>query len=907
MSGASDSRTRVVLIVDLVGSTTYRVEHGDSIADNMLMQFERRFEEVVVDFDGRIVSNHGDGFLSSFSSATAALAGAVAFRSVLGGLPIDTGVPELRIGIAAGDVIERGREMYGLPVVVAARLETQAEPGEILCADVVRVIAGSRSPVDFASSRVLNLKGLPEDVRAWTVVASDTPERSLLIAAAANKAFPVAPTKFFGRDREMTEVAELLRSRSVTTLLGPGGVGKTRLSVELANANADRFADGVWFVPLESATVTEEVVATIGRAMRLPSSALDGSAEELARALAGVDALLVFDNCEQAVGPIGEVLNTLLSGDSRLVILCSSRESLHVPAEVVWKLDPLTFPDEDEPTETLADNDAVALFVDRGRAVDASRTFSDTQLRNVAEVVRRLEGLPLAIELAASRLNVVSPAEMAARTAGLFELLSEKQGYRPDRHSAIEATVEWSVALLEDVERYVLLGAAVFVGGFRLDAIEDVCPSSTQPILDVLGSLVNKSLLRKTDDRFTMLGSIRETLLLREADQPRIREAEFAMLAFYEDLVRQSDTLVQPGPEWLARFIEDDMNFARSLEIALENDATLAMQLSGQLALSWVLSGQSRTGDRLFTRVLDGAENVDPLVQANAVRGAAMAAGLGGRYDTSAELLENARATYTDLDGDHDVAVGYCDYWFARNTIVQCHFGLVEPTALEEAYGNLESAMTAFRNGNDLLGELLAFPYLGWSRLLQGQNEAARAHTEAMLTLANSLGETLVKYYALAHSAFIGLSLGDLEQAEIDIERALKGLVNTGDIQNLVITECVNTALQARLHGTEPAITAVKRLLAYARQCDSSEWEGLVVSLAAHVLASSGDWACAAQLLTHLEQVHPTWRVGMRNTGLDPADVLEHVSDPTEAAATLTYPGAIRLAAIALSGASGGQ
>lgn len=901
MSTVGEARTRIILIVDLVGSTTYRVEHGDNLADNLLMLFEQRFEQTVIDFDGRVVANHGDGFLSSFSSATNALAAAVAFRSALAELPIDTPLPEIRAGIAAGDVIERGREMYGLPIVVAARLERVAESGEILCADVVRSLAGSRSPVLFEAERTLALKGLPGEISAWTVVGSTGRSASLISAAAANKALPTAPNRFFGRDRELDEIAELLQPRSVTTLIGPGGVGKTRLSLELARKNQERFADGVWFVPLESATMTEEIVATIGRAMHLPSSALDGTPERLSDALAGVDAMIVLDNCEQAVRPIGEVVNCMLEGDSRLALMCSSRESLHVPAEVVWTLDPLTYPRADDPADDLSDNDAVAMFVDRARSVDASQRFTERQVKHIAEVVRRLEGLPLAIELAASRLNVFSTAEMAAKTSELFELLSENAGYRPDRHSAIQATVEWSVSLLSDAERHVLFGAAVFVGGFTFDSIEAVCADLDAPLVDVLSSLVSKSLIRKVGDRFSMLLSIRETLLVREDAVKRVREARLAMLDFYERLAHESDTLVQPSPEWLSRFNDDHGNFAHALEIATTTDKTRALRLAGQLALSWVLTGRSRQGDRLFTAVLESAEEVDPVVKANALRGAAMAAGLGANYRRSQAFIDEACRIYENLDRPHPIA--YCRYWSARNIVVQCHFGLLDVAELDAAHDMLKDAMATFRSTEDVVGELLAFPYLGWARLLQGKPDEAVLHTEEMLALADTFGATLVEAYARAHAGFVGLSIGSLDEAAENMRTAFEGLEGSGDMQNLVIMSCVDTSLQSLLDDQPAAETAALRMLGYAHSCDSSEWECLVVAMAAHVLARKGEWDVATQLVTLNERLHPTWRVGLRNTGIDPAAMLEHVSGAgADSTSTLTYPGAIRLARRSLGG-----
>jgi predicted ATPase/class 3 adenylate cyclase len=870
-----DSATRVVLFVDLVGSTTFRVSAGDDAADRLLVRFEGLVADAVLAAEGRVVANHGDGFLMSFGSASNALRAAAAIRCELERIDLDgTEVPAMRGGLSAGDVVERGREMFGLPVVIAARLEGAAAAGEIVCSDLVRSLSGSRSPVEFAHARALQLKGLPEPIDAWTVLTPEsfavTPEVHQPIEWRDD--LPVVGNRFFGREHERTSLPGDVRGGTITTLLGPGGVGKTRLSLEVAQDLKVAFPDGVWFVELEACESVDDVVSAVGRALRLPASTGGNTPAELGAALRSLDALVILDNCEQAVDAAAHVARALTADASHVAVLASSREALGLRSERVWPLGPLTPPsDDDEGT-----NDAVELFLDRASGLDAGASFAPAELANVRAIVRTLEGLPLAIELAASRLSVLSPEQMVARADGLVNVLAQRDRERPDRHHTLAATVDWSVSLLSAEERSVLAAMTVFAGGADLDAITAVLVQPEAEVLDLVEGLVQKSLLRRrADGRFRMLAVIRETVRSRQDMVEEIGAATQLHRDHFAQLARTGANLVQHDPAWLTRFSAEHDNLMAALDNAVHDSPTTALRMAGNLALYWVLSGHANEGDRRFTQVLNAADDADPNVLAGALRGAGMAAALGGRYERSAELFIDARTRYVGL-GRPD-SVGYCDHWLARNVVVQCHFGLLDMANLDRAYERLEAAIEAFRSVDDGFGILLSYPYLGWIRLLQGDHEKANRLTAELQEMAAQAGVSLVRAYATAHSAFIHLSIGSLETARTEMAAALRGLEQSGDTQNLVITWFVNTSLQLRLDDQPAAIESAIVLCDHTLACDSIEWEPAVLALLAHVLAETGDWEEASILGDALERNHPTWRQVLQNTGIDPASTLEHV------------------------------
>ncbi|MGI9605920.1 MAG: ATP-binding protein [Acidimicrobiales bacterium] len=873
-----ESQTRIIMVVDLVGSTNWRVQHGDIAADRMLTRFEELFADVVASFDGRVVANHGDGFLSSFGSASTGLEAAASFRSELAALPIDD-IPPVRIGIAAGDVIERGREMYGLPVVEAARLESVAEPGQILCTTAVRALAGSRASIDFADERRMQLKGLPHEMTVWLV---DTTERD---RNEVGRAAPIEPTylppvdAFVGRAEELRQLDLEVERNPLVSIVGTGGVGKTRLAVELSERVSSRFPDGVFFIDLESSHTVVDVLSAVARTLRLPSGIVESGPHALWRTVGPIDALLVLDNCEQATDAVAEVVHAMLGPHTQVRLVCTSREPLGLRSEVVHRLDPLEAPGREASPDLVRANEAVQLFL--SRATGGTGDVTDAELESVAAIVRRVEGLPLAIELAAARMNVLSADGLARRSDDLFRLLAQRDHDRPERHHTMAATLDWSLSLLSDEELHVVVALAVFNGGATLEALEQVSALDGADFLDALGSTIDKSLIRRRDDdRYVMLASVREMILDRSDLLQRAAELRDRHLDHFESTAHAFGSHVQHDPVVLAAFSADHRNLGAALDHASNTSRTRALKLAGHLALYWVLAGRAGEGDRRLTQALTAPGDVPPVVLANALRGAAMAAGLAARYERSNELLVQARAIFLQLGREEQIA--YCDHWLSRNLVVQAQMGLIEAERIRPVIDQLEGAIDRFREANDQFGALLSYPYLGWAHMLLGEREAAERRTVELIGFAEAAGIDRLVAYACSHAAFIRFRLGTLERDGIEqLEDALRMLREAGDTQNLVIVLTVATAIHIAADDSAAANSTASELIEAALVCDSTEWEPAVLSITARVVAGMGDWAIAGQVMGLLEHSHPTWRVAMANMGLAP-DILEHVGVGTD-------------------------
>jgi predicted ATPase len=437
----------------------------------------------------------------------------------------------VRIGIHSGEGILADGTYVGNDVNRAARIAAAGHGGQTLLSETTSALVADALPAGttlrpLGEHRLKDLR--PERLCQLVVdgLPADFPPIRSLDARPNN--LPTQLTTFVGREKELTEAEALLARARLLTLTGPGGTGKTRLSLELAARMVDRFPDGVFFVPLEPIKDASVVPATIAQVLGLPDRGGRSPVERLVDHLVDRRVLLVLDNLEQ-VRSAAPVIGELLSGAPLLTVLATSRAALHVYGELEYPVPPLGVPDRrDRPdAEGLARYESVALFVERAMAVRPSFRLTDKDAPAVAEICYRLDGLPLAIELAAARVKLLSPQAILARLENRLALLSGGAQDLPARQQTLRGAIAWSYDLLEETDRTLFAGLAVFVGGAGLDAIEAVCgPDQAGDVLDGLASLVDKSLLRQGEGadgepRFTMLETIREYAAEQLADGGR--------------------------------------------------------------------------------------------------------------------------------------------------------------------------------------------------------------------------------------------------------------------------------------------------------------------------------------------------------------------------------------------------
>jgi predicted ATPase/class 3 adenylate cyclase len=608
------SGTVTFLFTDIEGSTRLLSELGERYAD-VLAEHNRLLREAFSQHGGLEVGTQGDSFFVAFADAGSAVAAARDAQTALAGGPV-----RVRIGIHTGEGVVTGEGYVGIDVHRAARIMSAGHGGQVLLSESTRQLLGeSRELVDLGEHRLKDL-GAPH--RLFQLGDRDFPPLRTLYRTN----LPIQPTPLVGRRRELAEAGELVRSNRLVTLTGPGGSGKTRLALQLAADAVEQFPDGVFWVPLQAVRDP----ALVERAIRTSVGADDG----LIDYLANQRLLLLLDNFEQVV-EAAPAVSALVGGTPHAKVLVTSREPLHVESERRY------------PVEPLQDADAEILFVERGSAVAPG--FRPTPV--VGEICRRLDGLPLAIELAAARLALLDPEELLARLDRRLPLLAGASRDLPARQRTLRSAIEWSHELLEPDEQQLFRRLAVFAGSFTLNAAETVCGAE----LDILESLVEKSLVRRWGSgRLGMLDTIREYALERldqspDEEEVRLRHAEY-FLAVAESANLSSDRLPSEGQRHDIAIAEQD-NIRAALAWTLESGAvTLGLQLATAIENFWV-THDPEEAMRWFAALLDhpGARGVPPDVRAPALRAYGSAAYISGQAERAMRLWEQSLALFEQL------------------------------------------------------------------------------------------------------------------------------------------------------------------------------------------------------------------------------------------------------------------
>ena len=552
------SGTVTFLFTDIEGSTRLLHELGERYSE-VLGEHRRVIREAVQRHDGVEVDTQGDAFFFAFARASDAVAGAQEAQATLQGGPV-----RVRMGLHTGEPI-RGEEGYvGIDVHRGARVAAAGHGGQVLLSQPTRDLLDSS--FDLVDLGLHRLKDLSEPQRLYQVGSEQFPPLKTL----HQTNLPVPASPFLGRERELAEVLGLLRSSRLLTLTGPGGSGKTRLAAQAAAEVAENFPGGVWWVSLAALTDSALVLESIAQVL--------GAKGELAEHIADNELLLLLDNLEQLLAA-APVLAVLLERCSGLKLLVTSREPLRLTAE------------QEYPVPPFVSEEAVGFFSARARA--ARPDFQADEA--VAEVCRRLDNLPLALELAAARVKVLSPEQILARLEQALQLLTGGRSDAPERQRTLAATITWSYDLLAEPEQRLFARLSVFAGGCTLEAAEQVCDAD----LETLASLVDKNLLRHSGERFWMLETIREYALERLSESADFYDLLHQRHAvYYGDLAATTAEALRSYDEQAVAVVDAELpNLRAGLQAAIDSqDAALLARYLFGLWFYWLIRGLGREG-----------------------------------------------------------------------------------------------------------------------------------------------------------------------------------------------------------------------------------------------------------------------------------------------------------------------
>ena len=724
--------TVTFLFTDVAGSTRLLREHGARYAE-LLGEHRRVLRSAFEQANGVEVDTQGDAFFVAFMRASDAVAEAANARAALAGGPV-----QVRMGIHTGEPFVTDEGYVGIDVHRAARIAAAAHGGQIVLSQTTRgFLDGDVALRDLGEHRLKDLAGAE---RLYQLGEGDFPPLRTLDATN----LPVAATPLLGREHELDElVAMFLNGSRLVTITGPGGTGKTRFALQVAAELVGRFGDGVFWVPLAGLADPEVVSAEIARTI--------GVREDLAGSLRGKDLLLLLDNFEHlldAAPSVGE----LLSGASGLKVLATSRSPLRIAGEIEYPLEP------------LPPSDAVALFVERSRA--AGRPLLPDAA--VEAICRRLDGLPLAIELAAARMRLLTPETLLGRLDSALPLLTGGARDAPERQRTLEATIAWSYDLLDDPGKLLFARLSVFAGSFSIDLAEAVCEAD----VDRLAALVDASLLKSIgEDRFLLLETIRDYALERliesgDAEDMRRRHADaFAALAEagYEHRL-EAET------EWSDRLERDHDDLRAALDWLAEHDADAELRLAGALGWFWLSHSHLAEGRRRLTDALAVSE-FEGRVRSRALTAAGVLGAWQGEVDVGRAELAEALDLWSTVGDEGELA----------SALDALGWVLVyAPGDNDGALDAFERSLEIWRRLSDTAGERRAVCGICQVLVAKGDVERAEALSRELLEMAG--GDARAEHFAFHFLADCALIEGECEVAEERYRESLRAALPLGDV-----------------------------------------------------------------------------------------------------------------------------
>lgn len=591
---------------------------------------------------------------------------------------------------------------------------------------------------------------------------------------------PVQLTSFVGRGAELAEVRALARAGRLVMLTGSGGCGKSRLALEVAASLAGERWHGAWLAELASLTDSRQVAGAVAAALPVRRQASIETPGTLAAAVGNRDLLVLLDNCEHLLPGCAEVAECLLRRCPGVRLLATSREPLAIPGEITWRVPSLSFPDRISPVSVaeLARFEAVQLFGDRANVARPGFALSERNAAAVAEICARLDGIPLAIELAAARVRVLSVAQIAAALDHRLGLLTGGARTAVPRQQTLEASIEWSYGLLRDQERQLLQRLAAFAGGFTTEAAEAVCSGGgidASQVLHLVTQLADRSLIQPSADdsdeaRFGMLESIREYAARQLEASGQAKQASQRHFAFFYRYSHRRPG--EPDEAHRERLRADDANLRRALEWAADRDDPRLLELAARMVPYWAVSTRLADAQRWLQTALDRSHAADPALRAQALGGLARIAGLAYNFPTAQAAGTESLAILRQLGDKPGLVQALTSLGFIAAPLAEPDSGqayLTEAAALAEQLG-------------DRAAQAYALALIGRSAINQpADRQAARAVLRRSIQLARECGDRRTEGTALGELGILSVLDCDPAKALPLLDQALPLLQAHGD------------------------------------------------------------------------------------------------------------------------------
>jgi predicted ATPase/class 3 adenylate cyclase/Tfp pilus assembly protein PilF len=777
--------TVTFLFTDIEGSTKMW-ERSPHAMHRALSRHDEILREAIEEHGGYVFKTVGDAFCCAFLTAPDALESALeAQRSLLKERWAESDPLRVRMALHMGVAEERDGDYFGPPVNRVARLLSAAHGGQVLLSlpaqELVRdQLPAGTSLMDLGERR---LKDLFRPERVFQLLAPGLPSEfpPLRTLEAYRNNLPLQPTPLIGREKEVSEVCDLLRGEvtRLLTLTGPGGTGKTRVALQVAADLLEDFPDGAFFAQLATVSEAELFLPAVAETLGVREIGEQPLEETLKDYLSERRLLLLLDNFEQVLGSAPTVTE-MLAGAHDLKVLVTSRTPLRLYGEKEYAVPPLSVPDVKHlpDLKALSQYEAVRLFIERSKSAKADFEVTDESAPAVAEICVRLDGLPLAIELAAARIKMLPPKAMLQRLTSRLKLLTGGARDLPERQRTLRATIEWSFALLDEGERVLFGRLAVFSGGRTLEAIEAICDAEGDLPADAfegVSSLLDKSLLRQEEGpneepRFVMLETVHEFAREKLEESSEAEQIKHAHAQYFLALAEKAvpELMGANQLEWLERLEIEHDNVRAALSWMLERGETeLALQLGAAFSWFWEWRSYYAEGRRWLEEALRMDSQAPAATRANALAMAGNLAERQGDYDRSVELCEEGLELLrqTEEGGEGKLYL------------------LIVLIALANAVGSRgdsERARELYEEGLALSQEegqewftCLFLHNLALLSSSQGDHERAIELLEQSAAIARRLGDQTLSSYHLMNLGNEYLSTGDHERAATLLEESL--------------------------------------------------------------------------------------------------------------------------------------
>ena len=796
---------RGLLFSDLEGSTRLLEGLQSEAYGRLLAVYHRMVAKATAATGGEVVDREGDGLFCVFPTAGAALEAAVAAQQAMGGESWPGGVTvRARMGVHVGEVSLGEAGYVGMEIHRAARVAQAAWGGQILVSETARTLAQDLEGFSFDDLGPHRLKDLTEPLRLYVLagpgLASGFPPPRTLEAHPHN--LPVQLSSFVGRDQELEEVAKLLRGSRLLTLTGVGGSGKTRLAMQAGAAMASEFADGVWLIDLapvsEPELVVQQFAAVLGIREQANRSLMDGLKEHLG----GRELLLLIDNCEHLIDAVDRVVGGLLSGTDKIRVLATSREPLHLPGEVSYRVPPLRVPASQEfDPRVLGRFDAVRLFVARAESVRPGFRLTAKTARAVAEICRRLDGIPLAIELAAARLASFSPDQIASHLDQRFRLLSGGRRGGLPRHDTLQATIDWSYEFLDEQEQRLFRRLATFRSDFSLEAAQRILTTEgldEMDLLEVLPRLIDKSLVlaepTEGEMRYRLLETIREyaaTAWEPTGERPGV---ETRHAGFFLELAEEATASLGKSAkhdEWMDRLNLEHDNLRQSLRWTLDNhQIETGLRLAGALYKFWLSNDDSSEGLLWLHRLLSGNVKVADSTKAKALLGLGTLSSIVGQSHGAIAALTEAIEVYRRLPRK--------DWAYYASALNNLGTTLVDLRKYRQAEPYYTEALEVSQTNGHYWGVAMTLGNLGRLAAEDRRLDEARRHFSQAEEVARDVGSLQLLATVLENKASCERDWGDPKNAI------------AAYAESIALYETAGPASSAKLYATGLAIANLR-------------------------------------------------------------------------------------------------